>query len=137
MSPTSWVRGRGGGALQKNHQTHGKADGWKKRRLTPASESRKWRIISLTARPHSGIDTRKAINQRKSLFPGKLNSPLGQQLLGLELIWSFVLETLICASGLESNLLWKAITQAQEEVWNPLSVSLKPFSKSADLCQVS
>lgn len=25
-----------------------------------------------------------------------------------ELIWSIVLETLICASGLESNLLWKA-----------------------------
>lgn len=39
-----------------------------------------------------------------------------------ELIWSIVLETLICASGLESNLLW-----VQEEVWNPLFVSLKPL----------
>lgn len=73
---------------------------------------------SLTARPHSGIDTRKAINQRSS--PG--NQPLGQQLLGLELIWSIVLETIICASGLESYILWKAITQtsdtAQEEFFS-------------------
>lgn len=47
-----------------------------------------------------------------------------------ELIWSIVLETLICASGLESNLLWKAITRVQEEVWNPLFVSLNPFHSS-------
>lgn len=46
----------------------------------------------------------KGFNQR---FGTKGKSPLGQQLLGLKLIWSIVLETLICASGLESNLLWK------------------------------
>lgn len=47
-----------------------------------------------------------------------------------------VLETIIYASGFESNLLWKAITQAQEEVLNPISVPFKPFSKSADQSSV-
>lgn len=46
-------------------------------------------------------------------------SPLGQQLLGLELIWSIVLSlklssTLLVLKAISS---WEALTQAQEEVY--------------------
>ena len=46
-------------------------------------------------------------------------SPLGQQLLGLELIWSIVLSlklssTLLVFQAISS---WEALTQAQEEVY--------------------